>query len=264
MFNTGLFRLSSSVTTRSILVGSRFKLLSANMASVDSASQKVADNKGFVLHSIRSLNQGESKYVRPMRMHFTLNGRTRAWDCLKVHDSVACVIYNKSRNKLIYVKQFRPAVYMSSLTASATDMSEVDVTHLPTTSDKKVGYTMELCAGLADKEGKTPQQVMQEEISEETGYNVPLESIKFIGSFRGSTGLSGTLQSMYFVEVTDDQKSAQGGGVDDEAIEVLEFDPEDVRKTLYCRDEDAPYSRPPAMLFGTSWFLNEYLNKSNK
>lgn len=231
------------------------------MAS-DSGSQA---EKGFVLHSIRSLNQGESKYVKPMRMNFTLNGRTRAWDCLKVHDSVACVIYNKTRNKLIYVKQFRPAVYLSCLTSSsATDMSQVDVTNLPAPKDDKIGYTMELCAGLADKEGKTAQQVMQEEISEETGYNVPLESIKFVSSFRGSTGLSGTLQTLYFVEVTDDQKSTQGGGVDDEAIEVVELDVNEAKKTLYCRDEDAPYSRPPAMLFGTNWFINEYLPKLNK
>lgn len=230
------------------------------MAS-NSSSQ---NNKGFVLHSIRSLNQGESKYVKPMRMHFTLNGRTRAWDCLKVHDSVACVIYNKTRNKLIYVKQFRPAVYLSTLTSSCTDMSKFSTTDLPKPSNPNVGYTMELCAGLADKEGKTAQQVMQEEISEETGYNVPLESIKFISSFRGSTGLTGTVQTLYFVEVTDDQKSTQGGGVDDEAIEVLELDVDEVRKTLYCRDEDAPLSRPPAMLFGTSWFLNEYLPKMNK
>lgn len=221
-------------------------------------------DKGFVLHSIRSLNQGESKYVRPMRMHFTLNGRTRAWDCMKVHASVACVIYNKTRNKLIYVKQFRPAVYLATLTPDITDMNNFDATKIPVPKDNKVGYTLELCAGLADKDGKTAQEVMQEEISEETGYNVPLDSIKFISSFRGSTGLSGATQSMYFVEVTDDQKSAQGGGVDDEAIEVLEFDTDEVRKMIYCRDEDAPYSRPPAMLFGTSWFLNEYLPKLNK
>ena len=219
---------------------------------------------GFVLHGIRNLSQGESKYVKPMRMHFTLNGRTRAWDCLKAHDSVASVIYNKSRNKLIYVKQFRPAVYLSRLTKSVSDLADFDPNNLQTPVDEKVGYTMELCAGLADKEGKTPQAVMQEEISEETGYEVPLDSIRFISSFRGSTGLSGTLMNLYFTEVTDEQRTARGGGVDDEAIEVLELDIEEARKVIYCHDGDAPYSRPPAMLFGTSWFLNEYLPTISK
>jgi UDP-sugar diphosphatase len=219
---------------------------------------------GFVLHSIRTLNQGESNYVKPVRMHFTLNGRTRAWDCLKAHDSVASVIYNKSRNKLIYVKQFRPAVYLSTLTKNTSNLTDFHPDQLNTPTSDKVGYTMELCAGLADKDGKTPQEVMREEIVEETGYDVPLESVKFINSFRGSTGLSGTLMNLFYTEVTDDQKLTRGGGVDDEAIEVMELDIEDARKTVYCRDEDAPYSRPPAMLFGTCWFLNEHLPTLSK
>jgi len=174
------------------------------------------------------------------------------------------VIYNKSRDKLIYVKQFRPAVYLSSVTKGLSDLTEFDPNKLQAPVNDKVGYTMELCAGLADKEGKTPQEVMREEIEEETGYTVPLESVKFVSSFRGSTGLSGTLMNLFFTEVTDDQRSSTGGGVDDETIEVLELDVEEARKVIYCRDEDAPYSRPPAMLFGTSWFLNEHLPKTAK
>lgn len=228
------------------------------------ASDSNPKQSGLVLHGIRALSEGESKYLRPVRMTFTLNGRTRAWDCLKVHDSVASVIYNKSRNKLIYVKQFRPAVYLSSVTKNQSDLTQFDPNNLPISPEEKLGYTMELCAGLADKDGMTPQEVMREEIVEETGYDVPLESVKFINSFRGSTGMSGTMMNLFFTEVTDNQKSAKGGGVDDEAIEVMELDIEEARKAIYCRDEDAPYSRPPAMLFGTCWFLYEYLPKLNK
>lgn len=218
----------------------------------------------FVIHDIRQLNQGESKYVKPVRMQFTLNGRKRAWDCLKAHDCVASVIYNKSRGKLVYVKQFRPAVYLSTLTKDISDLTQFDPNKLQSPVDEKTGYTMELCAGLADKDGKTPQEVMREEIIEETGYDVPLDAVKFIASFRGSTGLSGTLMNLFFTEVTDEQKTACGGGIDDEAIEVLELDVEEARKAVYCRDEDAPFSRPPAMLFGTSWFLHQYLPKISK
>lgn len=232
------------------------------MASKDVGHQQ-SKAAPLVLHGVRSLNSGESKYVKPMRMRFTLNGRTREWDCLKAHDSVASVIYNKTRNKLIYVKQFRPAVYLSTLT-STSDLSSFDPNNVQLPTKEEVGYTMELCAGLADKEGKTPQEVMQEEIMEETGYNVPLESVKFINSFRGSTGLSGTLMSLFFTEVTDEQKSSSGGGIEDESIEVLEVDIDDARKTIFCKDEDAPLSRPPAMLFGTCWFLYEYLPKMSK
>lgn len=252
--NSGSFRTTSAICNLSNL-----RLLSKDMAS-----EPKQIHNGFILHGISTLNQGESRYVKPVRMHFTLNGRKRAWDCLKAHDSVASVIYNKSRNKLIYVKQFRPAVYLSTLTKNTPNLTEFDPTKLQTPVNGDVGYTMELCAGIADKAGMTPQEIMREEIVEETGYDVPLESVKFINSFRGSTGLSGTLMNLFFTEVTDDQKVSRGGGVDDEAIEVMELDVEEARKAVYCRDEDAPYSRPPAMLFGTTWFLYEYLPKLSK
>lgn len=197
-------------------------------------------------------------------MKFTLNGKTREWDCLKVHDSVASVIYNKTRNKLIYVKQFRPAVYLASRSTGMHSLENIQPDQLGEVKNLNVGYTMELCAGLADKGRLTAQQTMQEEIHEETGYKVPVESVKFISSFRGSTGLSGSFMHLYFTEVTDDQKDSQGGGVDDEAIEVLEFDPEEVKKYIFCHDEEAPFSRPPAMLVGTLWFLNDYLPKQQQ
>lgn len=231
------------------------------MANQGNQDLSAASGSNLTVHGIRSINQGESKYIKPMRMKFTLNGRTREWDCLKAHDSVACVIYNKTKNKLVYVKQFRPAVYMASLTAGMFDLEDFDPAKIPAKSDNRTGYTMELCAGLADKKGKTPEETMQEEILEETGYKVPVESIKFVSSFRGSTGLSGSLMILYFTEVTDDQKVDRGGGVDDEAIEVIEVDVEEARKATFCRDEEAPFSRPPAMIVGTSWFLNEYLPK---
>lgn len=218
-------------------------------------------NNNITVHSIRPLNRDESKYVRPMRMHFNLNGKDRTWDCMKAHDSVSSVIYNKSRDCLIFVKQFRPAVYLAELT-STSDLDNFDVKKLPKPTKNSTGYTMELCAGLADKQGKTPQEVMQEEIEEETGYKVPLESVKFVSSFRGSTGLSE--MSLFYCEVTDDQRINQGGGVDDEAIEVLELSVAEARKFLYCPDEEAPFSRPPAMLFGTCWFLTEQLPKIQK
>lgn len=242
------------------------RLLASQMAAParGNSDQFQTNSSGLTVHNIRSISQGESKYVKPMRMKFTLNGRTREWDCLKAHDSVACVIYNKTKHKLVYVKQFRPAVYMATLTTGMSDLADFDPDKLPAKSDSRTGYTLELCAGLADKAGKTPEETMQEEILEETGFKVNVESIKFVSSFRGSTGLTGTMMNLYFVEVTDDQRCDRGGGIDDEAIEVVEMDIEDARKATFCRDEDAPFSRPPAMIVGTCWFLTEYLPKINQ
>lgn len=50
----------------------------------------------------------DSPYVKPFRMYYTQNGMEKSWDMLKVHDSVAIIILNKTRNKLVMVRQFRP------------------------------------------------------------------------------------------------------------------------------------------------------------
>lgn len=50
----------------------------------------------------------DSPYVKPFRLYYVQSGQEKSWDLLKVHDSVSIIIYNKTRNKLVFVKQFRP------------------------------------------------------------------------------------------------------------------------------------------------------------
>lgn len=50
----------------------------------------------------------DSPYVKPFRMYYVQNGKEKSWDLLKVHDSVAIIILNKTRNTLVLVRQFRP------------------------------------------------------------------------------------------------------------------------------------------------------------
>lgn len=50
----------------------------------------------------------DSPYVKTFRMYYTQNGKEKSWDLLKVHDSVAIIIFNRTRNTLVLVRQFRP------------------------------------------------------------------------------------------------------------------------------------------------------------
>lgn len=50
----------------------------------------------------------DSPYVKPFRMYYVQNGKEKSWDLLKVHDSVAIIIFNKTKNTLVLVRQFRP------------------------------------------------------------------------------------------------------------------------------------------------------------
>ena len=64
----------------------------------------------------------DSPYVKPFRLYYVQNGQEKNWDLLKVHDSVSIVIYNKSRNKLVFVKQFRPGKSYPSALIPLTDL----------------------------------------------------------------------------------------------------------------------------------------------
>ena len=105
--------------------------------------------------------------------------------------------------------------------------------------------------------GKTPAQTAQEEVLEETGYAVQVEQLRPVASFRSGVGVSGSLQYLFRCDVTDDQRVAAGGGVEDEAIEVVEVGREEARALICRRDEECSESRSAALLFALSWFFGE-------
>nr|CAI5862238.1 unnamed protein product [Callosobruchus analis] len=194
---------------------------------------------------IKSLEN--SIYVKPLTMHFTQNGTKRTWDLLSVHDSVAIVIFNITRNVLVLVKQFRPAVYFGCIADEDRKVGAViDTQKYP----PEIGITLELCAGIMDK--AIPEaEIAKEEILEECGYNVPVTNLLKIGSYRSGVGTSGSKQVCFYCEVTDDMKVSAGGGVDDEIIDVVEMTVDEMKK--YVSGEDI--KSPPSFLFGIYWFL---------
>lgn len=189
----------------------------------------------------------KSIYMKPYTMHFVQNGTKRTWDLLTVHDSVAIIIYNITRKVLILVKQFRPAVYIGAIPEQDRQFDqEIDTKKYPA----KIGFTIELCAGIIDKD-KSEAEIAKEEVLEECGYDVPISNFEKVSSYRSGVGTSGSIQTAFYCEVTDDMKVSSGGGVDDEIIDVVEMSVEDVKKYLsldYIKS-------PPSFMFGMYWFL---------
>ncbi|XP_054725671.1 uridine diphosphate glucose pyrophosphatase NUDT14-like [Anastrepha obliqua] len=195
----------------------------------------------------------DSPYVKPFRLYYVQNGVEKNWDLLKVHDSVAIILYNSTRRVLIFVKQFRPAVYHSKYTACGYDAAEIDLKRVRPES----GITLELCAGIVDKD-KSWRQIAREEVLEECGYDVPLDGIEEVMSYRSGVGSSGAAQTMYYCEVTDDDRVTKGGGVGDEIIEVVEYTIPEAAKLL---SKGEKVNSPPSCLLGIAWFL---MNKAPK
>ena len=181
--------------------------------------------------SIKLYDCKDSKYIQVKQMSYIENGIHKTWDIASSHDSVSILIYNKDNDSIIIVKHFRPAVFLKN----------------------NDGYMYELCAGLVDKTNKSIEQIAKEEVLEECGYKV--ESITKIAQFYSSVGTSGSKQNVFYTEVDNNQKITNGGGIDDEYIEVIEV------KVNQMQDFLKLDNITPALGFSFMWFLS---NKQGK
>jgi len=103
--------------------------------------------KHFKLHPLV-----EPKFINTSLATYEQNGVKKSWEVVQAHDSVAILIYHKEKDAFVLVEQFRPAVYLNN----------------------NDGLTIELCAGIVDK-NLSLEQIAKEEIEEECGYEVALE-----------------------------------------------------------------------------------------
>lgn len=187
----------------------------------------------------------KSIYVKPLTMHYNHNGKLRTWDLLTVHDSVAVILFNISRNVMIFVKQFRPPVYLGSI-PEEDRKGDIDTSKYPA----ELGITLELCAGIVDKQLPL-NEIAAEEVLEECGYKVDAKNLEIVASYRAGVGLMGSIQTLFYCEVTDDMKTNDGGGVDDEIIEVIEMNIPEVKTYL----SQSHVLSPSSFLYGIYWFF---------
>jgi len=169
------------------------------------------------------------KFIKANLVRFKQNGISKSWEVVKVHDSVAILIYHKEKNSFILVKQFRPAVYINN----------------------NSGITVELCAGIVDKD-LSLIEIAKEEILEECGYLVPIENIKKITSLYNAVGFAGSKQTLFYAEVNEEMHISEGGGIDAELIEVIEMPIDEVRKFIYNEN----IAKTPGLLFALMWWLD--------
>jgi len=183
-----------------------------------------------------------SPYVKPASVIYTFDGKPRRWDIVESHPSVGVVLYHTGLRAFLIVRQFRPAVYATSLRAALAAGQPPP--------DRFEGFTYELCAGLIDK-AKSMTQICKEEIEEEVGYSVPLEKISPLCSAVSSAGTSGARHAMFVACVDDSMRATGGGGLVDhgECIEVLSLPLEHTE--AFVLDDTLPKS--PGLMFGLIW-----------
>ncbi len=174
----------------------------------------------------------EGKFIQPYLATYIQDGVKRSWEVLRAGDSVAILIWHREYEKFILVRQFRPAIYLYN----------------------QDGMSIELCAGLLDKEGLSIEEIASEEVAEECGFKVEPNALKRVNSFYTSVGFAGNRQTLYYVEVDESMRIGQGGGVEgEESIEVLELSPKEAKALM----ADESSVRTPGLLYALSWWFSE-------
>lgn len=182
-----------------------------------------------VIKNFETSTLDDTKFVHPVKITYNQNGTDKTWEAVKSFDSVAVLLYNEDNDSFLLVKQFRPPVFLN---------------------DKTKVCTYELCAGIVDKE-KPLNVIAQEEIDEECGYNVPLEAIQKITSFYTNVGISGGCQNIYFAKIDESMKIHDGGGINDEEIEVMFLPINEIDNFIF----DESKAKTPGLIFCLYWFL---------
>jgi ADP-ribose pyrophosphatase len=117
-------------------------------------------------------------------------------------DAVAGIVYDTKKKKFIFVNQWRPG--------SNTEI-------------------LEIVAGTLDVEGEDPRDAMIREIDEEIGYET--DKIQLIDECYMSPGGSSEVITIYYCEVSN--KIHEGGGLENEDIDVIEMDLDEVLSTRF-------------------------------
>ena len=171
------------------------------------------------------------RFITPIRINYTQNGRKKSWEAVKSHNSVAVLLYHKEKDAFLLVRQLRVTTMLNN--------------------DEADGHTIELCAGIVDKDMPL-RQIAIEEILEECGYDVPLEKIERVTSYYTSVGFSGAKQTMYYAEIDESMYVNEGGGIDDEEIELFFLPVSDAKNFMF----DESYKKTPGLIMAFYWFFD--------
>ena len=108
------------------------------------------------------------------------------------------LLYNREKNSVVLTRQFRIATYVNG---------------------NESGELIEACAGLLY--GDTPEDCIRKEAIEETGYQVGKVE-KLFAAYMSPGGVT-ELIHFFAAEYSEAMRANSGGGVEDEAITVLEL-----------------------------------------
>ncbi|MDF7757937.1 GDP-mannose pyrophosphatase NudK [Kosakonia cowanii] len=154
---------------------------------IDVIKDKILSENYFVLRNITyDLTRQNGEVIRHKREVYDRgNGAT-------------ILLYNREKQSVVLIRQFRIASWVNG---------------------NESGMLIEACAGLLDDD--EPEVCIRKEAIEETGYLVG--EVRKVFELYMSPGGVTEIVHFFVAEYSDAQRANNGGGVEDEDIEVLEL-----------------------------------------
>ncbi|AGN85141.1 GDP-mannose pyrophosphatase NudK [Enterobacter sp. R4-368] len=154
---------------------------------IEVIKDKILSENYFVLRNITyDLTRQDGEVVRHKREVYDRG------------DGATILLYNREKQSVVLIRQFRIAAWVNG---------SVD------------GRLIEACAGLLDDD--EPEVCIRKEAIEETGYEVG--EVRKVFELYMSPGGVTEIVHFFIAEYNDAQRANNGGGVEDEDIEVLEL-----------------------------------------
>ncbi|CAI2355123.1 unnamed protein product [Caenorhabditis sp. 36 PRJEB53466] len=210
------------------------------------------------LSDVLYVSDFESAYQEGMEMAYTVDGQPRVGEFNRKMGSVAILIFHRELDCFMLVRQFRPAIFTAHVSRLpenvGKDLNEIQWSDY----DPEVGHTVELCAGLIDKDGLTLEEIAAEEIAEECGYRVDPDRLLEISTFVVGAHQSGNAQYLFYVEVDESMKISEGGGNAHEGefiSKVFLTVPQAKSIARPAEHTHADVKGPPGVLFALQWWF---------
>lgn len=162
---------------------------------------------------IRSEVLSDNWYVL-RKITFNIRRRDGTWETQsrEAYDrgnGATILLYDAARRTVILTRQFRLPTYVNGNAS---------------------GMLIESCAGLLDRD--EPEQCIARELHEETGFIV--HELRKVMQAYMSPGSVTELLHFFVAEYSHDQRMTDGGGVEEEDIEVIELAFEEALRQVAC------------------------------
>ena len=175
-----------------------------------------------------------SRFIAKSKITFCRNGKEREHDVIDAHDGVFVLIFNTTRQAFVLVKQFRPSLFMMFNPTLKNNIENVTESDVPFSK----GVSHECCAGIVEVPNTPLVEIVRSEILEETGYDCPLHNIKRLFEVSDNSGVTSSLEHLYYAEVSDEMKVGEGGGLVEEGefIDIVYLPLKEAKEFMFRDD----------------------------